>query len=106
VVLELANGPTTNLAHEILIDKNIYVLPDILANAGGVTVSYFEWLQNKVGETWELSKVRERLQKTMVTAYANVTKVAKDYALDMRKAAFVFAIRNAIEVINNRGIFP
>ncbi len=106
VVLELANGPTSNLADEILIDKNVYILPDILANAGGVTVSYFEWLQNKAGDQWELSEIKGRLQKKMVTAYKNVTKVAEDYTLDMRKAAFVFAISNAIGVLKNRGIFP
>lgn len=106
VILELANGPTTNLVHEILIDKNIYVLPDILANAGGVTVSYFEWLQNKAGESWELSYVKEKLQKRMVAAYGNISKVAKDYDLDMRKAAFVSAISKAIEVASARGIFP
>lgn len=106
VILELANGPTTNLAHEILIDKNIYVLPDILANAGGVTVSYFEWLQNKAGESWELSQVKEKLQKKMVTAYTNIAETAKNYDLDTRKAAFVFAISKAIEVVFERGIFP
>lgn len=106
VILELANGPTTNLAHEILIHKNIYVLPDILANAGGVTVSYSEWLQNKAGESWELSHVKEKLQKKMVTAYTNIAETAKNYDLDMRKAAFVFAISNVIEVLFERGIFP
>lgn len=106
VILELANGPTTNLAHEILIHKNIYVLPDILANAGGVTVSYSEWLQNKAGESWELSQVEGKLQKKMVTAYTDIAKTAKNYDLDMRKAAFVFAISNIIEVLFERGIFP
>jgi len=106
VVLELANGPTTNLAHEILVDKKIFVLPDILANAGGVTVSYFEWLQNKAGESWELSQVKEKLQKKMSTAYENIVETAKNYNLDMRTAAFVFAISKALEVIYERGIFP
>ncbi|MEM2144998.1 MAG: Glu/Leu/Phe/Val dehydrogenase [Candidatus Jordarchaeaceae archaeon] len=106
VVLELANGPTTNLAHEILVEKGIYVIPDILANAGGVTVSYFEWLQNKVGESWELSQVNEKLRKKMITAYTNVSKLARDYNLDLRKAAFAFSILKAIKVLQNRGIFP
>jgi glutamate dehydrogenase (NAD(P)+) len=106
VILELANGPTTNLAHEILVTKNIYVLPDILANAGGVTVSYFEWLQNKAGESWELSFVKEKLQKKMATAYRNVAEVAKNYNLDMTKAAFVLAVSKTIEVVSERGIFP
>jgi len=106
VVLELANGPTTNLAHEILVTKNTYVLPDILANAGGVTVSYFEWLQNKAGESWELSLVKEKLQKKMVTAYRNVAEVAKNYNLNMRKAAFTLAVSKTIEVASERGVFP
>lgn len=106
VILELANGPTTNLAHEILIDKKIYVIPDILANAGGVTVSYFEWLQNKACESWELGQVNEKLRKKMITAYTNIYQFAKEYNLDMRKAAFAFAILKAIKVLQNRGIFP
>lgn len=106
VILELANGPTTNLAHEILIDKEVCVLPDILANAGGVTVSYFEWLQNKAGESWELSQVKERLQRKMATAYNCIVETAKNHNLDMRSAAFVFAISKAIDVVHERGIFP
>ena len=106
VILELANGPTTNLADEILIDRKVYVLPDILANAGGVTVSYFEWLQNKAGERWELGQVKEKLQKKMVSAYRNIVETAKNYDLDMRSAAFVYAITKAIEILYERGIFP
>jgi glutamate dehydrogenase (NAD(P)+) len=106
VILELANGPTTNFADEILIDQKVHVLPDILANAGGVTVSYFEWLQNKAGESWELSQVKEKLQKKMATAYNNIVETAKNYNLDMRSAAFVFAISKAIDVVYERGIFP
>jgi len=106
VILELANGPTTNLADQILIDKKVHVLPDILANAGGVTVSYFEWLQNKAGESWELSQVKGKLQKKMVNAYGNIVETAKNYDLDMRNAAFVFAISKAIDIVYERGIFP
>ena len=106
VILELANGPTTNLADEILFDKQVFMLPDILANAGGVTVSYFEWLQNKAGESWELGQVKDRLQKKMSTAYNSIVETAKLHNLDMRSAAFVFAILRAIDVVNERGIFP
>jgi len=106
VVLELANGPTTNLANEILVDKGVYVLPDILANAGGVTVSYFEWLQNKAGESWDLSFVKEKLQKKMVDAYGNIFDISEKHKIDMRKAAFVFALSKAVEVASSRGIFP
>lgn len=106
VILELANGPTTNLAHEILIGKKVYVLPDILANAGGVTVSYFEWLQNKAGESWELTQVKEKLQRKMATAYGNIVETAKNHDLDMRRAAFVYSMSKTINVIYERGIFP
>jgi glutamate dehydrogenase (NAD(P)+) len=106
VILELANGPTTNLADRILADKKVHVLPDILANAGGVTVSYFEWLQNKAGESWELPLVKEKLQRKMATAYGNIVETARNHNLDMRSAAFVFAISKAIDVVYERGIFP
>jgi glutamate dehydrogenase (NAD(P)+) len=106
VILELANGPTTNLADRILTGKKVHVLPDILANAGGVTVSYFEWLQNKAGESWELPLVKEKLQRKMATAYGSVVENARTYNLDMRRAAFVFAISKAIDVVYERGIFP
>ena len=106
VILELANGPTTDFADQILFDKKVFMLPDILANAGGVTVSYFEWLQNKAGESWELSHVKEKLQNRMALAYSNIVETAKRYNLDMRRAAFVFAILKAIDVIQERGIFP
>jgi glutamate dehydrogenase (NAD(P)+) len=106
VILELANGPTTNLADEILVEKKVYVLPDILANAGGVTVSYFEWLQNKAGESWELSLVKEKLQRKMTDAYGSIVETAKNHDLDMRSAAFVYAISKAINVVQERGIFP
>ncbi|MFB0523482.1 MAG: Glu/Leu/Phe/Val dehydrogenase [Candidatus Bathyarchaeia archaeon] len=106
VILELANGPTTNLADEILTDRKVYLLPDILANAGGVTVSYFEWLQNKAGESWELSQVKEKLHKRMTNAYRNVVETAETYNLDMRLAAFVLAISRAVDIVYERGIFP
>ena len=106
VILELANGPTTNLADEILFDKKVFMLPDILANAGGVTVSYFEWLQNKAGESWELGQVKEKLQKKMTAAYNNIVETAKTHNMNMRSAAFVFAILRAIDVVQERGLFP
>ncbi|MEM3014064.1 MAG: Glu/Leu/Phe/Val dehydrogenase [Candidatus Bathyarchaeia archaeon] len=106
LVLELANGPTTNLAHETLVNRNICVLPDILANSGGVTVSYFEWLQNKVGERWEPNYVKEKLKQRIIIAYRNVAETADKYGLDLRKGAFVFAVLQMIEVAQQRGIFP
>jgi glutamate dehydrogenase (NAD(P)+) len=106
VILDLANGPTTNLAHSILFGKGIHVIPDILANAGGVTVSYFEWLQNRAGENWELSMVKEKLRKKMSNAYTNVVDTAAEYNLDLRKAAFVFAISKSLDILIGRGVFP
>lgn len=106
VILELANGPTTNLADEILNDKRIFVLPDILANTGGVTVSYFEWLQNRTGESWEIDYIKKKLRKKMGAAYKNVHTTADENNLNLRKAALTFAISNAIDIILRRGIFP
>ena len=106
VVLELANGPTTNLAHERLIGNGISVIPDILANGGGVTVSYFEWLQNKAGESWDLLMVKEKLKNKMIEAYQNIVNTSDKYNLDLRKAAFVFAIMKLAEIASVRGIFP
>lgn len=106
VILELANGPTTNLADEILKEKEIYLLPDILANAGGVTVSYFEWLQNKEGNTWELETVSNKLRKRMTKAYNDLKLTANRYGITNREASCVLAISRALQIVKDRGIFP
>jgi len=92
IVLEGANGPTTPEADEILHKNDVLVIPDILANAGGVTVSYFEWAQNIQQFRWELDHINEQLAKKMRTAYAAVRDTAKERRIDMRTAAFVLAI--------------
>ncbi len=92
IVVEGANGPTTPEAAEILNARDVTVVPDIFANAGGVTVSYFEWAQNIQQFRWELDRVRAELEKKMREAYAAVRDVAKQKQLDLRTAAFVLAI--------------
>ena len=93
LIVEGANGPTTPRADEILIDRGIVTVPDILANAGGVTVSYFEWAQNIQQFPWELDRVTGELEKIMVRAYAAVRDVGKQKSVDLRTAAFVLGVQ-------------
>ncbi len=91
-IVELANGPTTPEADEILKQKDVIVVPDVLANAGGVTVSYFEWDQNVKDEHWTQAAVLEKLEKIMVDSFHAVWNMKETYSIDMRTAAFVLAI--------------
>jgi glutamate dehydrogenase (NAD(P)+) len=93
LIVEGANGPTTPKADEILLDRGIVTVPDILANAGGVTVSYFEWAQNIQQFRWELDRVTGELEKVMVRAYGAVRDVANEKSIDLRTAAFVLGVR-------------
>ncbi len=93
LIVEGANGPTTPKADEILLDRGIVMVPDILANAGGVTVSYFEWAQNIQQFRWELDRITGELEKVMVRAYAAVRDVANEKSVDLRTAAFVLGVR-------------
>ncbi len=99
VVLELANGPTTPEADEILTKKGVTVVPDILANAGGVTVSYFEWVQNREGYYWELSEVHERLAKKMTAAFHGIYEIAGREKIDLRTAAYVMGLERMVKAI-------
>lgn len=92
VVLEVANGPTTPEADALLSGNGVAVVPDVLANAGGVTVSYFEWLQNKSGESWTAEQVRDRLNETMRDAYRDVADFARDRRVTLREAAYCLAL--------------
>ena len=102
IVVEAANAPTTPEADDILGDRGILVIPDILANAGGVTVSYFEWTQNIQRFRWELDKVNSELGKTMRKAYRAVKETAEREEIDMRTAAFVLAIRRVARAALSR----
>ncbi len=106
LVAEGANGPTNTDGDRILREKGIDVIPDILCNAGGVIVSYFEWLQNKRSEFWELEEVDEKLHKKMVDAYERVRDTAKEFDTDWRTAAYIVALRHLEIVYKERGIFP
>jgi glutamate dehydrogenase/leucine dehydrogenase len=103
VILELANAPTTLEASRSLVDRGVLVIPDILANAGGVVVSYFEWIQNLNQDYWKEEKVLERLRYTMTTAFASVHNVCTNQNCSMRRAALQFAIRSILHAERLRG---
>lgn len=106
LVAEGANGPTDPAGDQILQSRGIDVLPDILCNAGGVVVSYFEWLQNKRSEFWELEEVDDKLHKKLVKAYERVRDVAVERGVDWRTAAYIVALSRLQSVYRERGIFP
>ncbi len=102
-IIEVANGPITPEADEVLHQKGIVVIPDILANAGGVTVSYFEWVQNKAGYYWELDEVHEKLHTMMSKEFHHVYDVMEEHQCDMRTAAYVHALNRIGHAISAKG---
>ena len=105
ILCEGANGPTTPLADEILADKKIFVIPDILANAGGVTVSYFEWVQDRQGFFWNEQLVNERLREIMVESFGSVVDYAQKHKVNNRIAAYMLALDRVAFAIKLRGIY-
>ncbi|KQX38890.1 glutamate dehydrogenase [Devosia sp. Root436] len=106
VVLELANGPVTSEADKILADKGVVVLPDILANAGGVTVSYFEWVQNRQGFYWDLEEIHARLKKMMEREGRAVWAISQDRSVSVRSAAYIHALGRLATAIEAHGTQP
>jgi glutamate dehydrogenase (NAD(P)+) len=105
VIVEGANGPTTPEADNMLHDRGVFIVPDILANAGGVTVSYFEWVQDRYGYFWTEKEVNERLEAKMHEAFHDVLETSKRHKVDMRTAAYIVAINRVATVTKMRGMY-
>jgi glutamate dehydrogenase (NAD(P)+) len=106
LIVEGANGPITPEADEKLTNEGVFIVPDFLANAGGVTVSYFEWVQGLQWNFWELEDVRAALHRKMKKAFYDVIDTMEEYNTDMRTAAYVRAIEKVATATKLRGIYP
>lgn len=103
IVVEAANGPTTLEGTQILSDRGVLLVPDVLASVSGVTVSYFEWVQNNQGFYWSEEEVEERLEKMMVKSFNNIYEMAQNRRIDMRLAAYMVGVRKMAEASRFRG---
>jgi glutamate dehydrogenase (NAD(P)+) len=106
IIAELANGPVTPGADRVLADQGVFLVPDILANAGGVTVSYYEWVQDLYSYFWSEGEINQRLEQTMRKAFHEVHDAAERHKTDMRTGAYILAIDRVAEATRVRGIFP
>src|SRR6201999_1873459 len=105
IICEGANGPTTAVADEILADKKIFVIPDILANAGGVTASYFEWVQDRQGYFWKESVINEQLESILAESFDDVVRYSEAHGVNNRIAAYMLAIDRVSFTIKQWGIY-
>ena len=106
MVIEGANGPTTTEADDILTEKGVLVLPDVLANAGGVTVSYFEWVQDFSSFFWSEDEINARLVRIMQDAFAAIWQVAQQHGVTLRTATFIVACQRILHAREMRGLYP